>query len=55
VRQAAGALGVAILGSLLSVHGLPGVRAGFVASAFLVALALAVALFGLREPNPKRR
>jgi DHA2 family methylenomycin A resistance protein-like MFS transporter len=48
VRQAAGALGVAILGSLFSVHGLAGIRAGFIASASLAALALVVAAVGLR-------
>jgi len=46
VRQSAGALGVAILGSLFAAHGELGVRLGFVASAVLVGLGLAVAVFG---------
>lgn len=49
VRQAAGALGVAILGAI-AVHGVPGVRIGLVVSAALIALALLVAMFGLRAP-----
>jgi DHA2 family methylenomycin A resistance protein-like MFS transporter len=49
VRQAAGALGVALLGAL-AVHGIAGVRLGLVVSAALVGLALLVAVFGLRAP-----
>jgi MFS transporter, DHA2 family, methylenomycin A resistance protein len=48
VRQAGGALGVAVLGSLLSAHGIVGIRAGFGASAALMAVVVAVAFFGLR-------
>jgi DHA2 family methylenomycin A resistance protein-like MFS transporter len=49
VRQAAGALGVAILGAI-SVHGVAGVRVGLVVSAALMGVALLVVLFGLRAP-----
>jgi MFS transporter, DHA2 family, methylenomycin A resistance protein len=49
VRQAAGALGVAVLGAI-AVHGIAGVRLGLVVSAALIGLALFVALFGLRAP-----
>lgn len=48
VRQSAGALGVALLGSLFAVHGVTGVRIGFGVSAMLALLALAVAAAGLR-------
>ncbi len=47
VRQAAGALGVAVLGAI-AVHGVLGVRIGLLLSAALIALALLVAIFGLR-------
>ncbi len=49
LRQAAGALGVAVLGAI-SVHGVPGVRIGLLLSAALIGLALIVAIFGLRAP-----
>jgi DHA2 family methylenomycin A resistance protein-like MFS transporter len=47
VRQAAGALGVAILGAM-AVRGIAGVRIGLVVSATLIAVALLVGVFGLR-------
>jgi DHA2 family methylenomycin A resistance protein-like MFS transporter len=49
VRQAAGALGVAILGAI-AVHGVAGVRIGLIVSAVLIAVALGAAIFGLRTP-----
>ncbi len=49
-RQGAGALGVALLGSLFSVHGVTGARIGFAVSAALALLALAVAVVGVRSP-----
>jgi DHA2 family methylenomycin A resistance protein-like MFS transporter len=52
VRQAAGALGVAILGAL-AVHGIAGVRIGLAVSAALIAVALFVGVFGLRTAPKK--
>jgi MFS transporter, DHA2 family, methylenomycin A resistance protein len=49
VRQAAGALGVAVLGAI-AVHGIFGVRLGLVVSAALIGVALIVGIFGLRAP-----
>lgn len=47
VRQAGGALGVALLGSLLSAHGIAGMRTGFVISALLMVGVITVAVWGL--------
>jgi DHA2 family methylenomycin A resistance protein-like MFS transporter len=52
VRQAAGALGVAILGAI-SVHGIAGIRVGLGLSAAVIAVALLVGIFGLRGPAMK--
>jgi outer membrane lipoprotein SlyB len=44
-----GALGVAVLGSLLSAHEIGGLRASFIASAALLLAVGIVALVGLRD------
>jgi MFS transporter, DHA2 family, methylenomycin A resistance protein len=49
VRQSGGALGVAVLGSLLAAHAVGGLRASFIASAVLLLAAGVVALIGLRD------
>jgi DHA2 family methylenomycin A resistance protein-like MFS transporter len=50
VRQAGGALGVAVLGSLLSAHGIIGMRTSFIASAILLLAVVAVAATNFKEP-----
>jgi MFS transporter, DHA2 family, methylenomycin A resistance protein len=55
VRQSGGALGVALLGGLFSVHAIGGMRASFIASAGLLLGAAAVALVGLRNSTDGQR
>jgi DHA2 family methylenomycin A resistance protein-like MFS transporter len=55
VRQAGGALGVAVLGSFLAAHGIAGMRLSFIVSAALMLAVVAVAFSGLRDaPDGKR-
>jgi DHA2 family methylenomycin A resistance protein-like MFS transporter len=55
VRQAGGALGVAVLGSFLAAHGVAGLRVSFIVSAALMLAVVAVAVLGLRDaPNGER-
>jgi MFS transporter, DHA2 family, methylenomycin A resistance protein len=49
VRQSGGALGVAVLGGLLSAHAIRGLGASFIASAVLLLLVGIVAFAGLRD------
>jgi DHA2 family methylenomycin A resistance protein-like MFS transporter len=49
VRQAAGAIGVAFFGALLSIHGVSGVHASFIISAILLTLAGAAAFAMIRQ------
>jgi DHA2 family methylenomycin A resistance protein-like MFS transporter len=49
VRQAGGALGVAVLGSLLAVDGIGGLRTSFTVAAVLLLAAIAAASWGLRK------
>lgn len=51
VRQAGGALGVAVLGSLSSAYGIAGLRGAFIVSAALMAGGALVALILLRAPR----
>jgi MFS transporter, DHA2 family, methylenomycin A resistance protein len=53
VRQAGGALGVALLGSLLSAHGIVGMKVGFVVSAVLMLAIITIALWGLPLKAPR--
>lgn len=54
VRQAGGALGVAVLGSLLAAHAVAGVRAAFVISAALLLITTIAALGCRRTANAGR-
>lgn len=55
VRQAGGALGIAVLGSFLAAHGTAGLRVSFIVSAALMLAVVAVAVLGLRDaPNGER-
>jgi DHA2 family methylenomycin A resistance protein-like MFS transporter len=51
-RQSGGALGVAVLGGLLSAHAIAGMRTSFIAAAMLLLGVVAVAVFGLRQTLP---
>jgi DHA2 family methylenomycin A resistance protein-like MFS transporter len=55
VRQSGGALGVAVLGGLLSAHAIGGMRASFIASAALLVGVAAVAPLGLRDSTDGKR
>jgi MFS transporter, DHA2 family, methylenomycin A resistance protein len=54
VRQAGGALGVAVLGSLFSAYGVAGVRAAFVVSVALMVVGAFTALFATPVPKPAK-
>jgi MFS transporter, DHA2 family, methylenomycin A resistance protein len=55
VRQAGGALGVAVLGGLLSAHAISGMRASFIAAAVLLLGVVVVAVLGLRDTGNGKR
>ena len=55
VRQAGGALGVAVLGSFLSAHGIAGLRLSFIVSAALMLAVVAVAVSGLHDSSNGER